>query len=179
MSNLLINKLTSQHGNSITEEELKEWERKTGYTLPKDYRKFLLQYNGGMIKPWLFRHDHPEVFGNNQEMLLDHLHDWHSVIESSYLDIPPDMSSRPPNHIEIGVDPGGGRIMLSLKSDNNGNVVYWLPTYMEWGVEPNNVLGSIAHSFTEFLQKLYDDGETEHGKWEVIVSKHPSISLIL
>lgn len=179
MSNLLINRLTSQLGKSVDEHQLRQWEQSAGYTLPKDYRIFLLKYNGGMVKPWIFRHDHPQVAGSDREMLLDYLRDWQSVVESSHLDTPPDLATRPPGHIDIGQDPGNGRILLSLRSEDHGNVVYWLPSYMAWGEEPNNVVGFVARSFTEFLNGLFDDGETEHGNWDVVARKRPPVPLVL
>lgn len=179
MSGLLINRLDEQLGKTVKESELREWELSTGYTLPKDYRIFLLKYNGGMVRPWIFRHDHPQVVGSDREMLLDYLRDWQSVVESSHLDTPPDLATRPPGHIDIGRDPGGGRILLSLRPEEHGNVVYWLPSYMHWGEEPNNVVGFIARSFTEFLNGLLDDGETEHGNWDVYADERPPVPLVL
>jgi hypothetical protein len=179
MSEILINRLTTQLSKSVDEHKLRQWEQSTAYTLPKDYRSFINKYNGGMIKPWIFRHDHPQVVGSDREMLLDYLRDWQSVVEISHLDTPPDLATLPPGHIDIGRDPGGGRILLSLRPQDHGNVVYWLPSYMHWGEEPNNVVGFIARSFTEFLNGLFDDGETEHGNWDVVARKRPPVPLVL
>jgi hypothetical protein len=174
---ILINQLPSKVGKTVGEQALKQWEASSGLKLPDDYRRFLLTFNGGMLKPWIFRHTHPEVGKSDQEMILDYLHDWETVLENSGLDTPRRMATRPPAHIEIGKDPGGGRILLSLQPQSHGNVVYWLPSHSVWGQEPNNVVGFIAPSFTAFLRGLFDDGDTEHGNWDVVARKRKPVAL--
>lgn len=163
----------------VDKDTLRRWETTTGYRLPEDYRAFLLKYNGGVIKPWMFRHNHPLVDASYRKAILDFLHEWEAVVHNSHLDTPLVLATRPPGHIEIGKNPGGGRILLSLQPGTHGNVFYWLPSYMAWGEEPNDVVGFIAPSFTEFLACLFDDGETEHGDWDVLASERPPVPLVL
>jgi hypothetical protein len=180
MSHIKIIRLSWQLDQFIDEQILNNWEQKTGYSLPEDYRAFLLKYNGGVIQPWMFRHNHPEFYEDDREMILDYLYDWKKVLKSSDLvDIPLEVANQPPGYIAIGQDPGVGIIMLSLQPNNFGTVIYWLRMHFIWGDEPNNVLGFIAPSFTAFLDGLYDDGETEHGYWNMLTSERQAIPLIL
>lgn len=177
MNKVLIVKHDWQVDKSVDEKTLNHWEKQTGYKLPDDYKKFLLTFNGGVTCPWMFRHGHPQ--SSEEESILDYLHDWDDVVENSNLDVTRDLASRPPNAIEIGQNPGGGAVLLSLDPNSYGQIVYWIPSHLAWGDEPNNIVAAIAPSFSEFINRLFDDGETEHSDWDILTSERTAVPLVL
>lgn len=180
MAALEIVKMQFQLGRTINASALSIWEMATGYRLPDDYRRFLLTYNGGVVRPWIFRHDHRDVhYEEDREVLLDYLYDWQDVIGMSELDVPRSQSARPPHHIVIGQDPGGAGVLLSLDPATHGKIYYWLRVLLDWGDPPNDTLGNVADSFTGFLNTLFDDGKTDHPYWQVVTEKQkPSLLLL-
>lgn len=164
----------------VDEKTLTTWETQSGYQLPEDYRQFLLKYNGGAVRPWIFRHDHPGIDEDDHEAILDYLHGWRAALKYSELSTARHLATQPPDHLLIGQDPGGGGILMSLGKENHGRIVYWQRVHLLWGDEPNNVLGFIAPSFTQFLAGLFvDDAETEHGYWDVLIRKRAAKPLVL
>jgi hypothetical protein len=180
MATLKIVKTQSQLGRTVSASALSAWEMATGYHLPEDYRRFLLTYNGGVVRPWIFRHDHRDVkHEEDREALLDYLYDWQDVIGMSELSVPRSQSAQPPHHIVIGQDPGGAGVLLSLDPATYGRIYYWLRVLLTWGEPPNDTLGHVADSFTGFLNTLFDDGKTGHPYWKVVTQNQTPVPLVL
>lgn len=125
---------------SITESDLVEFESMIGLTLPEDYKKHMLKYNGGKPTPSL-----GVYFGTpNNSIELSRFHSikyGSSTIKSRYED-----SKRylPGNHITIGYTITGN-LCMSLDEKSYGHIyVYYSDVELEF----------LASSFTEFINGL-------------------------
>src|SRR4051812_11883104 len=108
--------------SSATEKEINNLEEFLGFSLPKDYKRFLREYNGGTSK---IRYSKFFVKELNQEIPLDvlygigvnktfNLEKCHEEFEEDLL----------PESLIIGDDPGSGLIVL-ITDDKNYGVYYW------------------------------------------------------
>ncbi len=146
---------------ALSEARLVQFEVKIGHMLPRDYRQFLLDHNGG--KPT------PSDFTINDEQGGDTLHHVYGLyngpgyarLEDAYATY---AGRIPAVLLPIADDPGGNVICLGLTGPYRGNVYFW-DHESESDDEPgfeNVVL--IANSFQAFLDSLYeyvDPDETE------------------
>ncbi len=137
-------------GIQLCESEIVQFESEIGASLPKDYRRFLLTYNGGKCSPKAF-----DVPGWRGKMTC--------VDEFSPLEPDADYSLRwwrreldelPPEHLAIAIDPFGNKVLITIAGPMRGNVWYWY-TDQQW-VDISGSMYKLAESFNEFLGKLYD-----------------------
>ena len=129
--------------------ELNEFEQVNGKKLPQDYRDFLLEFNGGMPNP-------------NSNVKLDrvvlyilgmHNGDYYA---SLYKHIDMFAGRLPFSTFPIATDPFGNLYLMSLHSENYGQIFFW-----DHEGEPENQDGHyvdncsfVAYSFTQFLNEL-------------------------
>ena len=134
------------------------WEQTVGYTLPADYRAFLISYNGGRPHPNTFRHTAlaPEEGSENPtEHFVDPFYSWERVVEWSH-----ELGNRLPTRcLAIGADPGLLEIVLSLRTEDFGATYSWVRNWVSWGSADNNYLCPQALSFGTFIAALFDDDE--------------------
>lgn len=104
-----------------TEDEVSEFEDKLGYRLPQEYRRFLLQYNGG--KPHNRVFDMPALsdidevryfYGINVDRLYDLCH----MREIYHGRVPHTL-------LPVAGDPLGNQICVSLSADDLGAIYFW------------------------------------------------------
>lgn len=138
----------------LAESELAAAEQQLGVKLPDDYRRFMLQHNGGQPEPdgfaiqwrpgqkaaaaaatsmvsWFFM-----VYGGRHENLL-------RMNQITFRD------RLPKGTVAIGRDPGSNLLLLRCDdSPQRGELLYWL---MEMEAGGDNV-GHVAASFDEFLR---------------------------
>lgn len=146
--------MTNTHG-PLDENCLKALEQLWGFQLPKDYRRFLLKYNGGRSEKSYFNFpDIPEggsvvhtffgIYKSENDNLLQRIID----IGDRY----------PSDSFPIADDVFGNRICLIVKGRNRGQVYFWdheMETHE--GEDPNyDNMTLIAESFTEFIENLYE-----------------------
>jgi cell wall assembly regulator SMI1 len=137
-----------------SEEEISNFERLIGYTLPEDYRKFLSEHNGGR-QPALsvFRIE------SGQESILALLfavgdRDSFADLERAYTS---DSDFFPRGVIPIGGDICGNHICLAVTGDDRGTI-YWVDH--EISPEPSDPMDNLffcARSFSEFIGSLKED----------------------
>lgn len=138
------------YGN-ISEEEVFKFEEKIGFSLPDDYKKFLLNCNGGVpeIKYSTFElNDFDEsiglqvLYGLNLPQNLD-LREWNDEYEDDLLD----------DCIIIGHGIGFGLIVLVNSIEFSG-VYFWDHSFeLESSSEDENVY-KIADTFKQFIDNL-------------------------
>lgn len=138
------------YGN-ISEEEVFKFEEKIGFSLPDDYKEFLLNYNGGVpeIKYSTFElNDFDEsiglqvLYGLNLAQNLD-LREWNEEYEDDLLD----------DCIIIGHGIGFGLIVL-VKSMEFSGIYFWDHSFeLESSSEDENVY-KIADTFKQFIDNL-------------------------
>lgn len=137
----------------LAEADLAAAERQLGVRLPDDYRRFMLQHNGGQVEPdgfaitwkpgqkaaaagatsmvsWLFR-----VYDGRHENLV-------RMNRTTFA------GRLPAGTLAIGRDPGSNLLLLRCDGAQRGELLYWL---MEAERGGDNV-GWVAASFDDFIQ---------------------------
>jgi hypothetical protein len=133
-----------------TAEEIKALESEFEMTLPDDYKEFLLNNNGGVpeVKYAAFY-----VEELKEDISLDVLYGigvekldvsrWSNMFRNDL----------PPRSLVIGVDPGGGMLLLINDGEDNG-VYYWDDSYSFEESDDDRNTYFVADSFTDFVDSL-------------------------
>lgn len=134
-----------------TEETVRNFEQHIGFSLPDDYKQFLIEYNGGTPQ---VRYSTFTVEALSEIIPLDVLYglgidsemdlqDWNDEYRSDLLS----------NSIVIGRDPGTGMVVLINDAEIKG-VFYWDQSlFFNQSNEEENVY-KICDSFKEFINQL-------------------------
>ena len=138
------------YGN-VKEEEIFKLEEEIGFTLPNDYKEFLINFNGGVpeVKYSTFKLNELEeniglqvLYGLNLEENLD-LREWYEEYEDDLLD----------DCLIIGHGIGFGFIVL-VNSPEVSGVYFWDNSFeLENSSEDENIY-KISDTFKEFIQEL-------------------------
>lgn len=138
------------YGN-VKEEEIFKLEEEIGFTLPNDYKEFLINFNGGVpeVKYSTFKLNELEeniglqvLYGLNLEENLD-LREWYEEYEDDLLD----------DCLIIGHGIGFGFIVL-VNSPEIYGVYFWDNSFeLENSSEDENIY-KISDTFKEFIQEL-------------------------
>jgi hypothetical protein len=153
-------KITGSKKPSLTEARLRTIEHRYDFKFPAQYRKFLLEHNGGRPSPNRFR------FRTESSTSEDSRVDWFLAVyegENSNLEkyiewYKVDEKRIPSEMISIARDPAGNLILISVRGDNSGAVYFWDHEREQdpsLGPEPTyDNVHLIAPSFSEFLDQL-------------------------
>lgn len=133
-----------------TKEMINKFEQHIGFSLPDDYKKFLIEYNGGIPQ---IKYCNFFVKELNAYIPLDVLYG----IDIKKMDLlrwfdeyNEDLFS---NSIIIGKDPGGG--MIVLLNDNKGEAVYyWDHSYLFEQSNDGKNSYKVADDFGTFIDGL-------------------------
>jgi SMI1-KNR4 cell-wall len=133
-----------------TEAQVAELERRIHVTFPDEYRKFLLEFNGGYFDdPSIM----PVVEGCPREALFE-LHGIGASHETAELGSPLDMGlyddNDPPIILPIGATPLGGLILLVTEQEGFGEILY------EQAYGPSWYLADGIEEFFELLHTSPD-----------------------
>lgn len=138
------------YGN-VKEEEIFKLEDEIGFTLPNDYKEFLINFNGGVpeVKYSTFKLNELEeniglqvLYGLNLEENLD-LREWYEEYEDDLLD----------DCLIIGHGIGFGFIVL-VNSPEVSGVYFWDNSFeLENSSEDENIY-KISDTFREFIEEL-------------------------
>ena len=139
----------------LTLEQINNVETRIGFTLPNDYKNFLLNHNGGIPTPNEFK------FINTNNESSNSLEDFfHSIFEENgegnlerkYIYLT-NSNRIIGNILPIASDPFGNFVCISLDGEDKGKVYFW-----DHELEPEEPsyenLSLIANSFSEFLNNL-------------------------
>jgi len=144
-------------GPSVTEADVVAFERRLGHLLPEDYRRFLLEVNGGCLTM-----SHMSFSWGNINLLLslnspDENYDLlEYVLDHRSLSLLPS-----PDLLAVGFDDGGGRILLALVGEHRGEV--WFENTSDPRPEDANPrvewfkrrdMKKLADSFEQFMSSL-------------------------
>ncbi|MEM1199259.1 MAG: SMI1/KNR4 family protein [Pseudomonadota bacterium] len=141
-----------------------DWEARAGKTLPDDYRRFMLKFNGGRLYPSLLRHNVTHY--SSEPTLLEYFYSWDEVIRHANKEVY--FSGTPEGFLIIGGDPGGLEILLSCRDEDQGQIFCWYHTTVPWGTDDNAQVWHQAGSFSELLASLYEDeSKTSHQHWYI------------
>ena len=132
--------------------DIETFEKHIGFSLPADYKEFLIENNGGSVRNCSFVVsdllkviDLHVLYGITPEK-NNNLYTWHDEYSSDLFE----------NSVIIGSDLGGGLIVICNSEDTPG-VYYWDHTYnFEQSDDDNNVY-RISNDFTAFVNALQCD----------------------
>ena len=144
--------ITPTH-EALDAEDIDQFESRFGIQFPPDYRRFLLEYNGGTTLPNRFETEDGKI--ESMVVRFFSMYDPEDdALEDEYTDLSLD-DELPSNLLPIAIDPVEDRIVISLSGDDRGAVYYW-----NWGAEPDpascsyRYMRRIAPNFDAFLAKL-------------------------
>jgi cell wall assembly regulator SMI1 len=141
-------------------EDITKFEEEIGYELPEDYKKFLLEHNGGRPSPEGFSFEYRD--SKKSSSLLDFFYGIQGETEEHY-DLATnnqDFKGRiPSDMLVIACDQAGNQICLGLFGNVKGKIYFW--DHEEEAVSEGDppVYGNlyfIANSFSEFVNGLSD-----------------------
>jgi hypothetical protein len=144
-----MNYCIDEPGPSLSEEGFRAFEVRHGISFPADYRRFMLEYNGGMPEPdhfvskegleaQIFQFD---PIGANEPYDLDNrifCSDWPEALDEGI--------------VRIGRDAGGSHIFICTKED--AGAIYFLDR--EELIRPPSGYVRLASSFTELMDGLVE-----------------------
>lgn len=149
---MVIKILNANPYGMLSADFLSEFESEIGIVLPKDYRQFLLQNNGGKPVPdffWIDRHKDGsrvcQFYGLHSESRVFSLR---TCTRENRFGIPSSM-------LPIGDDGMGNYLCLGISADNLG-WVFFLDHDLHPYDNPESMIGirKLANSFTGFLNNL-------------------------
>lgn len=139
---------------SLSEADVRSLEKELGFSLPAEYKDFLLNHNGGWPEPNEFPiEDNPSDDRGRVHYFLC-IEDGD---EYNLMDWVVDYEGRlPPGLLPIACDPGGNLICLSVSGENAGTVYFWDHEEEAGPGETPSYENAyhVAESFGEFLERL-------------------------
>lgn len=142
--------------NQLSEHDIQLLEEQIGYSIPEEYRKFLLLHNSGHPRPSNFNmtnnENDPESGAVNFFLGIDVPEE---TLNLSYT-LETFRNRVPTDFFPIALDPGGNLIGIITKRAKKGSVYFWDQEYeAEEGDPPTrNNLYFIADSFDKFVDTL-------------------------
>jgi len=159
-------------GDKLKEADLKKFEKTLGTTLPDEYRKFLLKYNGGYPNPAFIdipKNDYcryPDDMGTSVEFLCGIHKDPALVgIDLAYMIDKYKITEQqmPDELLPIGGDIMVNLICIGLQGQYRNKVYYW---DQDWAADPEKEnqpfwknVTEISESFDKFLEDLHEAPE--------------------
>ena len=155
-----------ENGYKINDTLIKSFEEKFDITLPKDYKSFMLENNGGESdKDWIFDFYDNVIQKNNSSVIRSFFRIYENKNEEIVYDdlekickIMWNECTISPKTLPIADDPGGNVICISLNEEDYGTVYFANHEY-EDSDTGYLFMSKIALSFTEFINKIYIDEE--------------------
>ncbi|HEV7369455.1 SMI1/KNR4 family protein [Arenibaculum sp.] len=134
---------------ALDEARLADFEADLGFTLPEDYRDFLLAHNGGTPVPSTF------VSAREGEDRIESLYGLHDGPDHLRLDEMWGIYRRrlPRGVLPVGDDPFGNAICIALAGRHRGRIYFW-DHEREPEDDPFEALTALADGFTAFLASL-------------------------
>ena len=155
-----------QSGEATSEAALQALETEAGGRLPADYIGFLLQRNGGSLRPAAFDLVIPDSDFKEKVHALDYLYEVKEIIRRSQLRMESAHRNIPPGRIAIGTTVSELTLTLDISDARLGKVEAWVrDTFNVWGEGGNKSIVPLADSFSDFLGLLYDAPEDYHAFW--------------
>lgn len=133
---------------AINEMNVDDFEKAIGFSLPRDYRDFLIHKNGGVFSNALINPEKPGellidcLFGLGLPDQLS-LQFWYDELKNDI----------PSNSLIIGSDAGGGFLLLCIEEDSSP-VYYYDHSYLFQSSNDDQNTYLISKSFSELLMQL-------------------------
>ena len=144
----------TERGPEVTESDVDAFEQRFGVALPRDYRAFLLEVNGGRTART--HRDFDRGFLNQLFSLNDpnESFDLATRSERAREDL------KTTDLILVGMDDGGGRVLLAANGEHSGEVWFQVHDERPWDANPRVLwhdrrdFRKLAESFTAFMASL-------------------------
>ena len=143
------------HGQ-LDEDRLVGFEETLGYSLPSDYRKYLLEFNGGLPENTFFW-----IAEGTDGTSIHQFYGLHSTKSSSLeLFFGDDHCGIPSGFLPVGDDGVGNSIIIGLTGNNRGSI-YFLDHEIHPYEQHESMEGIvlIANSFSSFVSLLLPEPE--------------------
>jgi hypothetical protein len=146
----------------INSSNIVELEEYVGLTFPIEYKKHLLQYNGGKCSPNIF------AFMENGKQNNSILNWFFAISNCEYNNLKEYINTlkidekRLPSHIlPIADDPGGNLICISCGNNDFGHIYFWdHEKEVDYSVEDDSNYSNlylISKSFNQFIDELKEE----------------------
>jgi len=139
--------------NSLSEQDITDLEEKLNLVLPKDYRAFLKENNGGYPEP-----DGFDFMDGSDGSSVDKFLEVNNSKDESIIEYYLSYKKRiPEDFLPIAKDPGGNIILIKANSEDS-QIYFWdHENEAEEGESPGmGNMHLIASSLQEFLDNLYE-----------------------
>lgn len=150
-------------GPNLNTKDLNDFEKSLGSKLPKEYRRFLRQHNGGIIKPACFTERNGEVswvsfFYYIDKKLAEASED--SEYDAIAFGLHKTKKMFPRDVLVIGVASRDDYLLLGLSEKKLGKI--YLQDMMSG--EKSGRMRRVANSIDEFLSSLHVDPDLDNSK---------------
>ena len=144
--------LFDERGPEVAESDVDGFEERFGVVLPRDYRAFLLEVNGGRTAETHREFDRGilnELFSLNDPNA--DITEWNERVRKDL---------KTSELIIVGIDDGGGRILLAVNGDHSGEVWFQVHEGRPWEANPRVLwhdrrdVRKLADSFSTFMSSL-------------------------
>jgi hypothetical protein len=143
-----------ERGPEVTERDIDAFEQRFGVVLPRDYRTFLLEVNGGRTARTHREFDRGvlnQLFSLNEPKASFDLAAGNELVREDL---------KTSDLVSVGADDGGGDILLAVHGEHSGEV--WIQIHEErpWEANPRVLwhdrrdFRKLADSFTAFMASL-------------------------
>lgn len=155
-----------QSGKLATPADLEALEVSANWHLPADYRSFLLECNGGSLRPFAFKLEIPDSPFAESTHAMDYFYEVKEIHEYSQLKTQSNLRNLPPGRLAIGTTVSELTITLNMTQQANGKVEAWVrDIFNVWGEGANNTVVPLADTFLSFLEMLHDEPATYSSFW--------------
>lgn len=133
-----------QNSQSITLQELNDFENLIGSNLPTDYRQHMLSHNGSIVVQNVKHINYPD--GGEGISYFDPIKYGSHTMEMVYSTL---NGKLPSGYLSIGITNNGGYIIMSLNNDATyGNIKEFFP---------DGEILDLSSSFTQLLNDMIED----------------------
>jgi hypothetical protein len=146
-------------GPQLNEDDIRNFEKEAGVSLPPPYKAFLLKYDGGQPSPDAFP---IEGMPKNPYGIIQMFFGIRNDLECYTLKWIYDVfkTDTPRNLFPIACTPSDDSICLSLSGQDAGSVLFW-DYYAPHSPSTYDNVYKIAGSFDEFIQSLFRAPESQ------------------
>jgi hypothetical protein len=130
----------------LTKDDIDNFEKEINGKLPEDYKKFMLENNGGVIENFNRYYFSDEIFYLYEFFPLD------DILEADIGELSDD-DYLPENWIPIAENGDSGVFFLSIKGDNFGKIYFCEPVHQL--ISKDSIL--ISDNFDNLIHNLKED----------------------
>lgn len=139
---------------TISLEQIEQFETRNGLKLPEKYKSFLLQWNGGYTEPSLF-----QISDKQGKSVVNVLNGIGNMYDNLDKVIEIYEFRLPVGFIPIGDDPGGNVICLGTEKPYYETIYFWDHEQEPENPDDMSNMYFLANDIDEFLNKLIEENE--------------------